>query len=239
MRHILITAVTLCFMMFSNAFAHDVWMEKRNGDIGILYGHGLKLDPYDPEKIKDAKGFDSKGKAVKVEIVKRKESALISPKGEAATIGMLFDGGYGVKTTEGSKKLTKREAKGNFEIIESTRSYKYSKAMVGPSDVFSKPIGLRLEIVPQKNPFAIKIGETLPIKVLFEGKPLEGAIIKAGCTHERKLKEYPATDKDGIANIVIEKSGNQIIATSYKTPLKDDPDADTLSLSTNIVFEVK
>ncbi|MDI6775722.1 MAG: DUF4198 domain-containing protein [Syntrophales bacterium] len=239
MRHILITAIALSFMMFSNAFAHDVWMEKRNGDIGVLYGHGLKLDPYDPEKIKDVKGFDSKGKAVKVEIVKRKESALISPKGEAATIGMLFDGGYGVKTTEGSKKLTKREAKGNFEIIESTRSYKYSKAMVGPSDVSSKPIGLRLEIVPQKNPFAIKIGETLPIKVLFEGKPLEGATIKAGCTHERNLKEYSATDKDGVANVVIEKGCNQIINASYKTALKDDPDADLLSISTNMTFEVK
>ncbi|MDP3012804.1 MAG: DUF4198 domain-containing protein, partial [Candidatus Subteraquimicrobiales bacterium] len=111
--------------------------------------------------------------------------------------------------------------------------------MVGPSDVFSKPIGLRLEIIPPKNPFAIKIGETLPIKVLFEGKPLEGSTIKAGCTYERKLKEYPATDKNGVANVVIEKSGNQIIATSYKTPLKDDPDADILSISTNMTFEVK
>ncbi|WP_435546944.1 DUF4198 domain-containing protein [Desulfobacterium sp. N47] len=152
---------------------------------------------------------------------------------------IFFDGGYGVKTTEGWKRLTKREAKGNFEIIESFRSQKYSKTMLSPSDVSSKPLGLRLEIVPQKNPFAIKVGETLPIKALFEGKPLQGATIKAGCTYERKLKEYQATDKDGIANIVIEKSGNQIIATSYKTPLKDDPDADTLSLSTNIVFEVK
>ena len=239
MRHILITAITLSFMMFSNAFAHDIWMEKRNGDIGILYGHGLKIDPYDPEKIKDVKGFDNKGKAVEVVIVKQKESALISPKGEAVTISIFFDGGYRVKTTEGSKKLTKREAKGNFEIIESIRSQKYSKAMVGQSDVFLKPIGLRLEIVPQKDPFAIKVGKTLPIKVLFGGKPLEGAIIKAGCTYERTLKEYPATDKDGIANIVIEKSGNQIIATSYKTPLKDDPDADILSISTNMVFEVK
>ncbi|MGB5159057.1 hypothetical protein [Desulfobacterium sp. N47] len=90
MRHILITAIALSFMMFSNAFAHHVWMEKRNGDIGILYGHGInKLDPYDPEKIKDVKGFDSKGKAVEVVIVKQKESALISPKGEAATISIF------------------------------------------------------------------------------------------------------------------------------------------------------
>jgi len=226
-------------MMFSNAFAHMLWMEKRNGDIGILYGHGLKLDPYDPEKIKDVKGFDSKGKAVEVVIVKQKESALISPKGEAATISILFDGGYFVKTTEGGKKLTKREAKGNFEIIESFRSQKYSKVMLSPSDLFSKPLGLRLEIVPEKNPFAIKIGETLPIKVLFEGKPLEGAVVKAGCTYERKLKELPKTDKNGIANVAIEKSGNQIIGVSYKIPLKDDPDADVLSLSTNMTFEVK
>jgi len=235
--------IVLSFLFFAliiqPVFAHDVWMEKRNGDFGVLYGHGFKLDPYDPEKIKDAKGFDSKGKAVEVMIVKRKESALISPKGEAATISIFFDGGYGVKTTEGWKKLTKREAKGNFEIVESSRSQKYSKAMLSPSAVSSKPLGLRLEIVPQKNPFAIKVGETLPIKVLFEGKPLGGAIIKAGCTYEREVKEYPATDKNGIANVVIEKGCNQIIKASYKTALKDDPDADLLSISTNITFEVK
>lgn len=232
-------SILFLILLSQPIFAHDVWMEKRNGDLGILYGHGFKLDPYDPSQIREVKGFDSKGKSVEVEIVERKESALISPKRDAATISILFDGGYRVKTTDGWKKITKREALGKFEIIESLRTLKYSKAMVGPSDVFSKPIGLRLEIVPQKNPFVIKIGETLPIKVLFEGKPLEGATIKAGCTHERKLKEYPATDKGGIANIVIEKRGNQIIGASYKTPLKDDPDADTLSLSTNITFEVK
>lgn len=236
--------ITFAICVFcSSVFAHEIWMEKRlkDGDIGILWGHGIRqIDPYDPEKILDVKAFDSKGKPVEVVLVKRKESALISPKGTASTIGIFFNAGYLVKTKdEKKKKLTKREAKGNFEIIESFKSQKYSKAMLNPSEVFSKPIGLRLEIVPQKDPFAIKTGETLPIQVLFEGKPLEGAVVNAGLTYEGKLKEFPKTDKDGMANVVIEKSGTQIIVAKHKIPLTDDPDADVLSLSTTMTFEAK
>ena len=39
----------------------------------------------------------------------------------------------------------------------------------------SKALGLALEIVPLRSPFGLKIGETLPVRVLFHGKPLPEA----------------------------------------------------------------
>ena len=38
-----------------------------------------------------------------------------------------------------------------------------------------RPMGLPLEIVPQRNPFAVKPGEALAVRVLFQGKPLAEA----------------------------------------------------------------
>lgn len=39
----------------------------------------------------------------------------------------------------------------------------------------SKVLGLPLEIVPLRNVFTIKVGDTLPVRVLFQGKPLPEA----------------------------------------------------------------
>lgn len=42
----------------------------------------------------------------------------------------------------------------------------------------TRPTGLKLEIVPQKNPYALKPGEALPLLILYEGQPLPGATVK-------------------------------------------------------------
>ena len=84
----------------------------------------------------------------------------------------------------------------------------------------------------------MKPGEALPVKVLLDGKAFEGAEVRGtGVGHD--AKNVPKTDKDGIASVVIEKNGLQVINAAYKIPLKNDPDADVLSLSTNLVFGVK
>ncbi len=45
----------------------------------------------------------------------------------------------------------------------------------GEGDNWSKVLGLILEIVPLRNPFALKAGDALPVRVLFQGKPLPEA----------------------------------------------------------------
>jgi uncharacterized GH25 family protein len=40
------------------------------------------------------------------------------------------------------------------------------------------PIGLLLEIVPERSPYAESASATLPVRVLYEGPPLAGALIK-------------------------------------------------------------
>lgn len=59
------------------------------------------------------------------------------------------------------------------------RYSKSPKAMLrigkyGPGDA-TKPVGLPLEIVPLNSPFALKPGDTLPVRVLFQNQPLADA----------------------------------------------------------------
>ncbi len=215
-----------------NVWSHHVWLEKIGNDFVVLYGHGDKTDPYDPAKVKEAKAYDKAGKEIAVQVKRREKDAIILPETEPAMISVFFDNGYWLKTTDGWKNISKKMVK---EYLESVQSLKYSKAVLSSSNTVTQPAGMRFEIVPFKNPLAIKVGEKLPIKVFFEGKPLEGASIYVGGGH----KETTRTNKEGIANVIIEKLGKQIIAASCKIPLKDNQDADFLSFTTALTWEVK
>jgi len=215
--------------------AHDAWFIPKDGGLIMVYGHGEKLEQYDPEKVKDVKALDCDGHAVQVEVSKQKESASVASKAKPAVITACFEGGYGVKTSDGWKKMTKREAQGKHSVVEALKSRKFCKALLTPCESFSKPLGQMLEIVPEKNPFAVKPGEALPVKVLLDGKPLEGAVVTTGDSKDAKVE----TDKAGKASVVIAKPGLQLIVGSYKAPLKDDPDADVLALSSSLTFAAK
>lgn len=92
-----------------------------------------------------------------------------------------------------------------------------------------------MELVPLKNPLALKVGDTLPFQVFYNGKPLAGAAVRAEGVEKDALK----TDPNGRAEIVIKKKGFQIVVANQKTPTPKDPDADVLSETANLTFEVK
>lgn len=238
MRQILFAAIMLCFMMFSNVFvydvwAHDVWIEKKGNEFVVLYGHGDKHDPYDPSKIKEVMAYDSNGNPIPVEVIRQKDRASVSPKGKASAFTLFFDNGYWLKTTDGWKNISKRDAK-EVQLVEPARhSLKYAKSIMQWAEIYTKPLGMKLEIVPASNPLSMKKGESLSIVVFYEGKPLEGAKIETGYH-----KELAKTDKNGVASVPIE-SGINVIVAKHSVPIKDNPDADIISISSTLTFEVK
>ncbi|MFN3921515.1 MAG: DUF4198 domain-containing protein [Caldimicrobium sp.] len=236
-----IIGLVLAFFMFLGQvlYAHDAWMVEKDGKISILWGHGLsKLDPYNPDWLKSVTAINAEGKAIEIKVVKQKDSVTLIPQGEVAIVAVTFDPGYRVRTTEGTKRLTKREALGKYRIIKAFRANKYSKAIFRSTPLYSEPLGLKMEIIPLKDPLALKIGEPLPIKILYEGKPLEGAEIHAGCV-DSDLKSYSSSNMEGITYVTIDRICHYVIRAGYDFPLKDDPDADVLYATSYLSFELK
>ena len=232
-------SVILLLLATPLVLAHDTWIEKRNGQLLVLRGHGGDVEAYDPALVKEAKALDAKGQVVEIEIANNKENALLSTKGDSAIVGALYDSGYWLKTTDGWKKATKREGKGKYNIVESLKSKQWCKNILAATFESSKPMGQRFEVVPQKDPTTVRAGEKLPIKVLLDGEPVEGSTITTGGAHASDTKHPLKTDKDGMASVVIEKAGFQIVKASHTVPIKDDPDADTLSLAATLTYETK
>jgi len=62
--------------------AHDFWVEKAGDHSRWVYGHGSQRLPYDPASIKEVHGFDAQGKEMQVGLEKKKDTALLVPKGK-------------------------------------------------------------------------------------------------------------------------------------------------------------
>lgn len=81
-----------------------------------------------------------------------------------------------------------------------------------------KPLGLPLEIVPLTDPFSRKVGDTLKVRVLFDGKPLADANL--GWDHPGDGQD-PAgtarTDAKGEALIPVARAGLMTIRLTHMT----------------------
>jgi uncharacterized GH25 family protein len=100
-----------------------------------------------------------------------------------------------------------------------------------------KPLGLFLEIIPLDNPFAIKVGQTLRVRVDFQGRPLTDA--QLGWAHEGDGDPTGTirTDRRGQALIPIARTGLMTIRLTHMARPKN-PDFEWESFWTTLTFRV-
>lgn len=101
---------------------------------------------------------------------------------------------------------------------EERRVYtKYAKTLLRVGDpkrqppLYTKPLRHRLEIVPEVDPFSIRAGEEMPVRLLFDGKPLASARLVAGSTDSATAtqSEMPGvrSDANGRARLRFDRPG--------------------------------
>lgn len=229
-KPIVVLLVSFFSFLPSLVLAHDFWIEKKENELFLVFGHGTKREGFDPSKVKSVQAFDLQGKEIEVNREKRPSGLLLKTDQPPSFLFAEIDNGYWSKTIYGWKNLPKRKAS---RVVEANRSLFYSKALFLWSEAASKPLSdTALELVPLANPFERKGGALLPVRVLYQGKPISGAEVEAG--DHQKLS---VTDKDGVAKIPLQK-GHQLLSVSLREPLKNDPDADYLSITSTLTFEV-
>jgi lysophospholipase L1-like esterase len=102
------------------------------------------------------------------------------------------------------------------------RYSKYVKALVRVGDGRAgdpcRVAGLTLEIVPQRDPFAVRPGQALPVRVLFRGKPLAEANVGWQRPGDGAMaRGYVRTDAHGEALIPIAGAGLMTIRLTHMT----------------------
>ena len=116
-----------------------------------------------------------------------------------------------------------------------------AKALVRIGGVTSpgvtKPLGMTLEIVPERDPFDLKPGEPLPVRVIYEGKPLAGAFVKlTNLDFDAKPVRTATTDASGRAVLAVPFAGLWQMNVIWTKPITGNPDADFDTTFSSLTF---
>ncbi len=102
---------------------------------------------------------------------------------------------------------------------------------------WAEPLGLVLEIVPEKDPTALKAGDELPVRLLRKGKPVPG--FPLGLVHEGDAQgTLRTTDAAGRAVLHLDRAGRWLLRATDLRP-SSRKDASWESDFTTATLEVR
>lgn len=106
-------------------------------------------------------------------------------------------------------------------------------------ETFRKVCGLPLEIIPAKNPAALKKGDPIAFKILFQGKPLFGAKVKVWNRHNRRTSvQNIFSQQDGVIETHVSNPGVWMVSVVKMIP-SPDPKAQYRSYWSTLVFGIR
>jgi uncharacterized GH25 family protein len=104
---------------------------------------------------------------------------------------------------------------------------------------YKKALGFPAEIIPLQNPYALKIGEKIRFKILFQGKPVFGARVKVwNRSDNRTTIQNIYTEKDGTIEAIISNVGTWMVSVVSMVPSKQ-AGADWQSYRASLVFGIE
>jgi len=140
---------------------------------------------------------------------------------------------------EGLEQVSKERARRGESGKPGKEVYsRCAKALVvaggGPIAGFDRALGLTLEIVPIRAP---AIGE-FPVALLYEGKPLAGALVVAMNKADPAAKISARSDRKGHVVLKLSRAGVWLVKAVHMIPAPADTGADWESLWASLTFEI-
>jgi nickel transport protein len=219
-----LTIVALLSSIFISiqAQAHGIWFAERATQTALVYGVGA--DDLDAVKrlplIAHFQAYDADLNAVEAELFAAGPLPLVVSDEQPPVVTAVLDNGIWSKTADG-----KWHKKGKDEVPDAIIAEHTMKYAVHLRDGLNKPLtalaNQTLQIIPVKYPLPEMMGDKIKLQVLFNGKPIKGAEVKADFVNDPDQKPY-RTDKKGMVKIKIRNQGLNVIAAIYKGPA-DDP----------------
>jgi uncharacterized GH25 family protein len=103
---------------------------------------------------------------------------------------------------------------------------------------FDRALGLTVEIVAESNPLKLHAGDSMRVRVLHEGKPLPGSLVKAIALEDPDNTLTARSGKDGRAAFRLARKGVWLIETVHMVPAPKETGADWESLWASLTFEI-
>jgi hypothetical protein len=108
----------------------------------------------------------------------------------------------------------------------------------GAGPGFDRVVGQRLELVPEVNPQTSPGGGELPVRLLYEGKPLAGALVVAFTKDRPQAKVSARSDAKGRVRLKLDRPGFWLVKAVHMIPAPAGSGADWESFWASLTFEV-
>ena len=250
------SALTLLGLMLAGpAMAHDFWIEPSSfrpapGErvaVRLRVGENLKGDPV-PRNPGRIERFAAVGPAGEAEVTGVEG---VDPAGWASPAGpglhwLVFDSNHASVEQTGPKfdaylgeeglERIRELRKGSGPVKEIYSRCAKSLIRVGEGSAgYDRELGLELELVPEKDPYALKPGEALPVRLLYRGKPLEGALVVGMASSDARISARTA---GGRASLILDRPGLWLIKAVHMIPAPPGSGAEWESLWASLTFEL-
>ena len=101
-----------------------------------------------------------------------------------------------------------------------------------------RPLGFTLELVAERNPYAIRAGEDLPVRLTYESRPLAGALVVAMNRLNPSEKLSARTDNEGRVRFRLRPGGMWLIKAVHMVPAPAGTNAEWASFWASLTFEL-
>lgn len=199
------------------AQAHGIWFAQRSSQLALIYGVGgedsdmVKRLP----KVKTVAAYDQDGKEVPTQFGPNGPLVVVNTDNKPAMVAAILDNGLWSKTPDG-----KWHNKGKDEVPDAIKSEHTVKYTVHVRRLDVVPPALpahKLQIVPLAKQLPDKMGEALTVRVLYEGKPVQGASVHTEYVTDPDAEPLK-TGADGTATIRVRNQGLNVVAATLATP---------------------
>ena len=102
-----------------------------------------------------------------------------------------------------------------------------------------RPLGFTLELVAERNPYALRADQDLPVRLTYENRPLAGALVVAMNRLNPAEKLSARTDKDGRVRFKLRPGGMWLIKAVHMVPAPAGTRAEWASFWASLTFELR
>jgi uncharacterized GH25 family protein len=102
-----------------------------------------------------------------------------------------------------------------------------------------RALGFTLELVAEGNPYTVGPGQDLPVRLIYESRPLAGALVVAMNRVNPAEKLSARTDKDGRVRFKVRPGGMWLIKAVHMVPSPAGARAEWTSFWASLTFELR
>ena len=242
------------------ALAHEFWLEpvnyrpKARDHVPIVFRTGQNLlgdsFPYLAAGARRFSIIDSKGERA-IKAIEGDDPAGEAPVPNAGLAIVVFESGLNelmfetMPAFEESVKFElldhivaehRRLGKPEVKIRETYVRSAKALVNVGRGGGNDRAVGLPLEIIAERNPYELKPGEALGVRVLYRGQPISGLTLKVFNLKDTQSPRRVPLDKDGRAQIELPIKGEYLIHTVHVFEPEPGVAAEWSSLWASLTF---